>query len=172
MTVAEIHKILGIPPHYGRAPYRPGYTEARELVDVPVGCVGRPLRLTPVAAQAWTAMVGAARTENVALLLVSGFRSVEYQRELFEKKLAANLPIDRILAVNAAPGFSQHHTGCAADVGTPGCESLTEDFENTEAFRWLVRNAGSFGFSLSYPRGNDFGFIYEPWHWAHASIGS
>ena len=95
----------------------------------------------------------------------------DYQRELFHKKLAAGQPIDGILAVIAAPGFSQHHTGCAVDVGAPGCESLTEDFEQTNEFHWLVQHAKRFAFSMPYPRNNQFGFIYEPWHWAHATIG-
>jgi LAS superfamily LD-carboxypeptidase LdcB len=29
-----------------------------------------------------------------------------------------------------------------------------------------------FDFSMTYPRGNRFGFIYEPWHWAlNSKIG-
>ena len=31
---------------------------------------------------------------------------------------------------------------------------------------WLTRNGGEFGFSMTYPRDNEHGFIYEPWHWA------
>jgi zinc D-Ala-D-Ala carboxypeptidase len=169
-NLVEIHERLGIPPDYGRSPIRPHFVETRELVEVTVGCINRPVKLAPIAAQAWTAMFDAARSQHIGLLLVSGYRSVTYQRELFERKLASGQAINQILAVNAAPGFSEHHTGCALDIGTPGCESLTEDFEDTDAFRWLVSNAHSFAFSMSYPRGNRFGFIYEPWHWAHASI--
>jgi len=116
-------------------------------------------------------MVAAARSDSVEILMVSGFRSIEYQISLFEKKLAAGHSIDSILAVNAAPGFSEHHTGNAIDVGTPGAKHLSEEFEGTEAFRWLLSNAHAFAFSMSYPRNNRHGFIYEPWHWAHASIG-
>jgi len=171
MTVAAIHNALGIPPDYGRNPFRPAFVDAQLLVGVGVDSLGRPQRLAPVAALAWTKMVEAARRDGVYLLLESGFRSIDYQRELFQNKLAAGQPIDTILTVNAAPGFSQHHTGCAVDVGAPGIEALTEQFENTESFGWLVAYANDFGFSLSYPRGNPYGFIYEPWHWAHAAIG-
>ena len=45
------------------------------------------------------------------------------------------------------------------------CKVLDEEIEQTEAFDWLVRFAGEFGFRLSYPRGNSCGYAYEPWHW-------
>ena len=70
-----------------------------------------------------------------------------------------------ILRVNAAPGYSEHHTGRAIDLGTIGCRALEEEFELTEAFAWLENNAAHFQFSLSYPRNNPSGVIYEPWHW-------
>ena len=77
--------------------------------------------------------------------------------------------MEQILRVNAAPGFSEHHTGRAVDLGTHDCEALEEEFEQTDAFVWLERNAESFGFAMSYPRGNASGFAYEPWHWCFES---
>ena len=100
------------------------------------------------------------------MLIVSGFRDFEYQASLIRRKLEAGHEIDDILKVNAAPGFSQHHTGCAVDIATPGSRPLTEEFENSEAFDWLGRRSAEFGFSLSFAKYNAFGFIYEPWHWA------
>ena len=64
------------------------------------------------------------------------------------------------------PGFSEHHSGRALDLGTPGCDGLSEDFEATQAFEWLSESASRFGFVLSYPHDNAWGFSYEPWHWA------
>ncbi len=75
------------------------------------------------------------------------------------------MPIDKILTLSAPPGYSEHHTGCAIDINTPGCVATEEEFENTDAYRWLTEHAGRFGFTLSYPRDNALGFIYEPWHW-------
>ena len=98
--------------------------------------------------------------------MVSGFRNVEYQADLIRRKLEAGQEISQILRVNAAPGFSQHHTGCAVDIATPGSRPLTEEFDKTDAFAWLVDKAVKFDFSMTYPRNNRFGFIYEPWHWA------
>jgi len=111
-------------------------------------------------------MVSAAADDGIRLLIVSGFRTFDYQAQLIRKKLAAGQTIGEILTVNAAPGFSQHHTGTAVDVASPGSRPLTEEFENSEAFQWLVENAARFGFSMTYPRANRWGFVYEPWHWA------
>lgn len=161
-----LHEELGIPADYGRQPPLPSYAEAGELVDAGPNLVGRMQRLAPDAAAAWQRMVEMAGQDGVRLLIVSGFRSYEYQAQLIRNKLAAGQTIDEILTVNAAPGFSQHHTGGAVDIATPGSRPLTEAFEDSDAFTWLTANAGGFGFSLSYPRGNAEGFVYEPWHWA------
>lgn len=162
----RLHAELGIPPGYGRGGMPPFYREAVELVDVGPNLVGRMQRLAPLAAGRWQQMVDAAAADGIRLLIVSGFRSFEYQAGLIRNKLEAGQRIADILKVNAAPGFSQHHSGCAIDIATPGCRPLTEEFEQSAAFGWLTRRAAEFGFSMSYPRGNPAGFIYEPWHWA------
>ena len=162
----RLHAELGIPPRYGRGGVPPYYGEAAELVDVGPNLVGRMQQLAPPAAARWQQMVAAAGRDGVRLLIVSGFRSFEYQAGLIRNKLAAGQAIADILKVNAAPGFSQHHSGCAVDVATPGSRPLTEEFETSAAFAWLTRRAAEFGFSMTYPRGNPCGFIYEPWHWA------
>ena len=104
--------------------------------------------------------------EGIDLKVVSAFRSIDYQRGIIERKLKAGQSVEQILAVSAPPGYSEHHTGRAVDVMTPGGPILEETFADTDAFRWLEQNACRFGFVLSYPRGNAHGFAYEPWHWA------
>ena len=165
-TCLKLHRDLGISPDYAGARGLPSYEEAQELVEVGPNLVGRMQRLTPRAADRWREMVSAASAADVRLLIVSGFRTHEYQAELIRKKLRAGQAIDEILCVNAAPGFSQHHTGEAVDIATPGSRPLTEDFETSEAYRWLTQYAGRFGFSMTYPRGNPWGFVHEPWHWS------
>jgi len=162
----ELHDELGIPEDYGQNGGPPVFDEALDLVDVGPNLVGRAQRLTPAAAKSWKAMRAAANADGVTLMIVSGFRSVDYQARLIRKKINAGQAIEEILEVNAAPGYSEHHTGLAVDIATPGSRPLTEEFETTEAFEWLGRNAGRFGFSMSYPRNNPWGFVYEPWHWS------
>lgn len=162
----KLHRELGVPADYASRRKLPLYREATDLVDVGPNLVGRMQRLTPEAAVKWQQMLSSAAEEGVRLLIVSGFRSLGYQAELIRKKLASGQAISEILRVNAAPGFSQHHSGVAVDIATPGSRPLTEEFENSEAFSWLVGNAAEFGFSMTYPRNNLWGFVYEPWHWA------
>ena len=164
--IRELHADLGIPGDYGQAAELPSYTEASELVEVGPNLVGRMQRLTPETAAQWQAMVEAADTVGIQLLIVSGFRSFEYQAGLIRNKLEAGQSIAEILAVNTAPGFSEHHTGRAVDIATPGSRPLTEEFEDSNAFRWLASRAIEFGFTLTYPRNNPWGITYEPWHWA------
>lgn len=165
----KLHEELGIPADYGRELNMPQFAEAIELVEVGPNLVGRMQRLTPAAARQWRAIVTAAAADDVALLIVSGFRSIDYQAALIRNKIGAGQRIEEILAVNAAPGFSEHHSGRAVDIATPGSRPLTEEFEESEAFGWLTQNAKTYGFSMSYPRNNPAGFIYEPWHWALGS---
>jgi D-alanyl-D-alanine carboxypeptidase len=162
----QLHQELGIPADYGHDRSLPYYADATDLVDVGPNLVGRMQRLAPDTAARWQQMVEAASDDGIRLLIVSGFRSFEYQAQLIRDKLAAGQSIEEILEVNAAPGFSQHHTGDSVDIATPGSRPLTEEFEESDAFAWLEKNAGDFGFSMTYPRDNSYGFIYEPWHWA------
>ena len=129
----------------------------------------RPLWLTAGAARAWRAMRHAAAADGVALDAISGYRSHDYQLGIFERKLARGQALERILTVNAAPGYSEHHGGDALDIGTPDEPPAEESFEATPAFAWLQAHAGDHGFALSYPRGNRHGIVYEPWHWRFGS---
>ena len=162
----ELHAELGIPEDYGLDGSRPVFDEATDLVEVGPNLVGRMQSLAPEAASRWIEMQAGAADDGILLLIVSGYRSIDYQARLIRKKINAGQSVSEILAVNAAPGHSEHHTGRAIDIATPGSRPLTEEFEGSGAFRWLQENAGAFGFAMSYPRNNPAGFIYEPWHWA------
>src|SRR5688500_17676686 len=107
----------------------------------------------------------AAHAQDIALDAISGYRSHDYQLGIFRRKQARGQTLEQILAVNAAPGFSEHHGGHALDIGTVGEPPAEESFEATPAFAWLIHHAAEFGFVLSYPRNNPHGIVYEPWHW-------
>lgn len=125
----------------------------------------RPLWLHVDAARAWHGLRDAAARDGVVLEAISGYRSHDYQLGIFERKLARDLDVPGILEVNAAPGYSEHHSGLALDIGAPGEPPAEESFEATPAFAWLQARAPGFGFGMSYPRGNPHGIVYEPWHW-------
>ena len=165
--VELILRELGIPKSYERTYGHSLQSEEDELVEIGVDIYGRVQKLSPDAALAWKSMKTHAEKEGVILDVVSAFRSVNRQKEIIKKKLESGKSISDILKVSAAPGYSEHHTGYALDLTSPGCEPLSEMFENTEAFHWLVGNAGAFSYRLTYPRGNKAGISYEPWHWAY-----
>ena len=125
----------------------------------------RPLWLQQGAARAWQRMQQQAAREGIVLEAISGYRSHDYQLGIFARKRARGLEVDAILQVNAAPGYSEHHSGRALDISSPGEPPAEESFESTSAFAWLLEHAGSYGFHLSYPRDNPHGIVYEPWHW-------
>jgi len=162
-TLAE----LGIPADYGARRRLELCEEAAELVSIGVDILGREQKLAPRAADAWRGMCAAAEQDAIQLLVVSAFRSFDYQRALIRRKLDNGRDIADILKINAAPGYSEHHTGRALDITAPDCPPLELGFETTGAFTWLTRHAAQHGFRLSYPRDNPHGISYEPWHWAY-----
>jgi len=164
-AVRASHIALGIPDDYVQRCALPLCHEPAALVSTELDYYQRPQQLTPAALSAWHSMKQAAAGDDVEIFLISAFRSVQYQQDLIAAKLEKGKSLEQILAVNAAPGFSEHHTGRALDLGTSGCAALVEEFENTPAFQWLKINAERYDFRLSYPRGNVFGIDYEPWHW-------
>lgn len=156
---------LGIADTVIAAKALPFHAEATALVVAETDAQGNAHLLVPAAAAAWQEMQRAARADGIAIELVSAFRSIERQVGIIRGKLEQGLTLDTILTLSAPPGYSEHHSGCAIDINTPGCRPTEEEFDATAAFAWLMAHAGRFGFTLSYPRGNALGFIYEPWHW-------
>lgn len=164
--IAAIHRELGVPEYYAKDTGMPLYPEAAELVSVGADIYGRVSRLTPLAARSWQVLRRAAERDGISLLLVSAFRSVDEQRLIIEKKLLSGEPMDQIFRTNAAPGHSEHHTGRAIHLTTPGCEPVTEEFDRTLAFAWLITHAGDFQMGMTYSHENKYGMLYEPWHWS------
>ncbi len=130
---------------------------------------GHPeIKLRRATAVSFDAMVRAAAAEGVILVPLSGFRSIDDQQYLFfDIKAERGQVATKRAEVSAPPGYSEHHTGYAVDVGDGKvpATNLSTDFENTETFRWLKTNAPRFNFELSFPLNNPQGISYEPWHW-------
>jgi len=166
-AIAALHRELGIPADYAARRGLPFHAESPEgeLVRVDHGDVDPPVHLRRAPAAAWHRLEAGAALDGLKLLPVSGFRSVARQTAIIRRNLAAGRPLEDILRLIAAPGFSEHHSGRAIDIGCPGHTDLEEDFADTPAFRWLVQHAPAAGFRLSSPRGNPWGIGYEPWHW-------
>ncbi len=130
--------------------------------------VGSNLKIHKDTYKAFEAMKSAAAVDGVELVLLSGFRSIELQREIFygRESTTNQIAIERA-RVSAPPGYSEHSTGYAVDLGD-GSRRETDfesDFESTDTFGWLQKNADKYGFVLSFPKVNSQKVSYEPWHW-------
>jgi len=129
---------------------------------------GYEIRLREAAAKSYLSMDAAAKAEGIDLVIISGFRTIVEQQDLFFEisKQRNQTPAQRA-KVSAPPGHSEHHTGYALDLGDSAVPSanLSTSFEKTTAFQWLQNNAAKYGFEMSFPPNNSQGVMYEPWHW-------
>ena len=109
-----------------------------------------------------------AAQRGISLQLLSGFRSIDLQRDIFyeNKSLRNQTAIERSWD-SAPPGYSEHSTGYAIDVGDGNYPSthFEVEFEQTPAFKFMKRFASKYHFVLSFPPNNKQGVTYEPWHW-------
>lgn len=143
------------------------YPEAPVSELRPIVADGR-IKLRQAAAQQFQAMVAAARATGVVLVPISGFRSVKDQEHVyFEIKAQRGQTATKRAEVSAPPGYSEHHTGYAVDIGDGAAPAtnLNPNFDKTRAFQWLFANAAYFSFEMSFPKNNSQGVSYEPWHW-------
>lgn len=129
------------------------------------------IKLRKAAAKAYREMAAAASQQGVILVPISGFRSIDDQQKLyFDVKAERGQVAEERAKVSAPPGYSEHHTGYALDVGDGNAPAtnLSVSFEKTAAYQWLKANAAYYSFELSFPKGNKQGVSYEPWHWRFA----
>jgi len=110
-----------------------------------------------------------AKKDGIFLVFLSGYRSIKLQKEIFYSlKSIRNQVATERARVSAPPGYSEHSTGFAIDIGDfnrPKTDFEVE-FENTDAFRWLKNNAAKYHFKLSFNKNNK-NVDYEPWHWRY-----
>jgi len=147
----------------GHLPY--AEVKPSELVAISPG-----IELQRDAADALVAMRAAAAADGVDLVVLSGYRSIALQKHLFfDVKSARNQTASERARVSAPPGFSEHATGFAIDLGdgSQPAANLSQSFEQTAAFSWLKANGARYQFVLSFPHGNSQGVSYEPWHWRY-----
>ena len=120
------------------------------------------------AAKKFKQMQSDARAAGIILTPISAFRTAEDQEQLFfgVKEQRVQDAAKRA-EVSAPPGYSEHHTGYAIDIGDGNAPAtnLEETFAETAAFAWLKENALKYSFELSFPPDNEQGVSYEPWHW-------
>ena len=113
-------------------------------------------------------MFNAALKENINLIAISGYRSYSVQENLYNSRVEVK-GIEKTRQYTAEPGASEHQTGLAIDIVCNDYPYLDEEFENTDAFKWLFNNCYKYGFILRYQKGKEdiTGYNYEPWHFRY-----
>lgn len=118
------------------------------------------------AEQALETLAKAALKDGVTLVVSSTYRSYDYQKTVYERNVRelGQMAADR---ESARPGTSQHQLGTVVDFG-----SITDEFAETKAGKWLSLHAGEYGWSLSFPEGYESvtGYRWECWHYRYIGI--
>jgi len=132
--------------------------------DANYGSSGERMEVETYAA--FKEMFAAAQAAGHQLYVTSGYRGYEEQEEVFASYVAEGGE-DHALKYAAKPGYSEHQTGRAIDVFTPG--ETTTSFANSSVAVWLAEHAYEYGFILRYPEGKEdlTGYNYEPWHYRY-----
>lgn len=116
--------------------------------------------------QQLTQLIEAAKKDQVQLRVISGYRSYQEQKTLYDSYVRKD---GRAAAdtYSARPGFSEHQTGLAADLGNAdGTCNLEICFETTPGGMWLAAHAHEYGFIIRYVKDKTplTGYQFEPWH--------
>lgn len=118
------------------------------------------------AADALEELFTAAAKAKLPLLFFSGYRSEDYQTELYQGYVDSDGQADAD-KYSARPRYSEHQTGLAADVSPAkgNCQALV-CFAATPEGKWVAANAYKYGFIIRYPKDKEdvTGFEFEPWH--------
>lgn len=126
-----------------------------------------PMLLRSDAAAAAGRMFVAAQRDGVSLEILSSYRSYATQVEVYGRYVSEK-GVSGADETSARPGYSEHQTGLAMDVGDAagrGCD-LNSCFAQTAAGRWLEAHAAEHGFIIRYRPGAEAmtGYAAEPWH--------
>lgn len=117
-------------------------------------------------------LITAATQNNVVLRTISGYRSFDTQKALYDNyvKKDGQAKAD---TYSARAGHSEHQTGLAIDLGNgSGQCDLDICFATTAGGQWLANNAHTYGFIIRYPEAKTAitGFQYEPWHIRYVGV--
>ena len=124
-------------------------------------------------------MFNQAKTDGITLKIISGTRNFAEQKAIWERKWKKykNLePIERakkILEYSSMPSTSRHHWGTDIDLNS-FANSYFEKGQGAKAYKWLLKNANSYGFYQVYTDKTTgrSGYNLERWHWSYLPLAS
>lgn len=129
-------------------------------------------KMRKVAAKALEKMFHTAEKKNILLYGVSGYRSYERQKYIYNRNVSLHGK-KATDALSAKPGSSEHQTGLTIDVSAASVNCLlTERLAATREGKWLSQNAHKYGYIIRYPKGKTkiTGYSYEPWHIRYVGV--
>jgi len=105
---------------------------------------------------------------SVTVMVVSGYRTYDYQQGLFDRSAARN-GLDHAKRFVAQPGGSEHHTGYAVDLWST---TANDYFEGVGEYKWVTDNCHNYGFILRYTsEKEEFTQIGpESWHFRYIGV--
>lgn len=125
-------------------------------------------------------MLEAMKAEGLSPVVCSGYRTLDKQEKLFNRKVSAYVKKGRSKDESYAlarqtlsvPGSGEHCLGLAVDFYTRSYHQLERAFEKTPEGKWLREHAQDYGFTLRYDEGKEeiTGIEYEPWHFRYVGI--
>ncbi len=124
------------------------------------------LSLRPEAYEALARLGDAAKADGVTLTVSSTYRSYQYQDNLFNYWVSVD-GLEEAERESARPGTSQHQLGLVLDFAP-----VDDAFAETEAGKWVYKNAAKYGWSLSFPHGYEdvTGYRWESWHFRYVGV--
>ncbi len=128
--------------------------------------VGSGQSMRTVAAAAYQQLVAAASKAGYTLVPESGYRSYATQTSVYGNEVS-KYGQSKADSESARPGYSEHQTGWAIDIASPGC--LEDCFGTTEAAKWVLAHASTYGFIRRYAPDKSAitGYRNEPWHFRY-----
>lgn len=132
--------------------------------------VGNGHQMRAEAATAFRQLLGGGQAAGQQINPLSGYRSYQRQKTVYQYNVDTYGQADADVA-SAKPGYSEHQTGLAIDIGGGGC-GIEECFGDTPEGKWVATNAHSYGFIIRYPQGQQSitGYKYEPWHIRYVGV--
>ena len=139
--------------------------EPNDLMDIPLEYASEEgLKSSRIAFNAFKEMSKAAENEGYGIIINSAYRSYNDQVELGEYYLKwyGQSYVDKYVA---KPGFSEHQTGLAYDVGSKSVNV----FANSREYQWMKDNAYKYGFIERFTKKWEHitGFRMEAWHYRY-----
>ena len=129
--------------------------------------------------QKFDQMYDAAQKDGIKLVIISGTRSFNHQKYIWDRKWAKNIlkmdsisTVKEIMKYSSMPSTSRHHWGTDIDLNSLE-NSYFEKGEGKKIFDWLVANAFKYGFHMTYDNQEETkrtGYKMEKWHWSYMPI--